>query len=512
MPSFAAARSISNPDQIALRDHLQEFSWSDIDRILNRIANGMLALDPTPVRRVAIFAQNSAETLLAHLGGLIGGASTVPVSFHLTAPELAYILEDSGSTVLFVGPETARTGLEAARLARIPLVIGWRCQPAEGIVHWNEWLDRASPHPPPLDHAPRANLMYTSGTTGRPKGTELPPTMFAGGATVEEHLERLARAPFALFGMHLVAGPLYHTGPLTGVRVLGGGKPVVVLPKFDAEAVLAAIDDYKVESSVLVPTHFIRLLALPEDIRKKYSTRSLKFVFHTGSACPVDVKRGMLDWWGPVLYEAYGATEVGTTCAISPHDWLKHPGSVGKPVPPFSVLVTDDQGRELPAGTEGRLYFRDSTGRGIVYHNDPAKSAAAHLAPGIFTLGEIGYVDAGGFVYITDRFSDMVVSGGVNIYPAESESVILRHPQVDDVACIGVPHPVMGEELKALVVAADPGKPPPAQEIINFCKANLAHYKCPKSVDFVGDLGRTAAGKVNKKKLKAPYWPESRSP
>ena len=207
-----------------------------------------------------------------------------------------------------------------------------------------------------------------------------------------------------------------------------------------------------------------------------------------------------------MLFEAYGATEVGTTCSIGPEDWLAHPGSVGKPIAPFAVHVVDDDGQPVPAGTEGRLYFVDETGRGIVYHNDAAKSAEAHLRPGVFTLGEIGYVDDDGFVFITDRFSDMVVSGGVNLYPAEAEQVLVRHPDVGDIACIGIPHAEMGEQLIALVIPTDPLSPPDAAELIAYCRDRLSHYKCPRSIEIVADLGRNAMGKINKKKLRAPYW------
>jgi long-chain acyl-CoA synthetase len=303
----------------------------------------------------------------------------------------------------------------------------------------------------------------------------------------------------------LVVGPMYHTGPLSGMRLLVAGKPSVILAKFDAEATLAAIDTYKTESAVMVPTHFVRLLALPEAVKNRYDVSSMRYVAHTGAKCPVDVKRSMISWWGPIFTDAYGATEVGTTCSISSEDWLAHPGSVGRCVPPFTARVYNDEGVELPPNTEGRLYFADATGRGVVYPNDPEKSAEAHIAPGVFTLGEIGYVDDEGFVFITDRFSDMVVSGGVNLYPAESEQVIVKHPDVLDVACIGVPNAEMGEELKALVILRN-GCTTTAAAILEFCRANLSHYKCPRTVEFVADFGRNTMGKVNKRALRAPYW------
>jgi long-chain acyl-CoA synthetase len=506
MTVFAARRAKESPGEVALDDGERELSWSGVDAALDRGANALQALDLGPARRVAVFATNAAEALLAHVVGLLGGTSVVPVSFHLTAEEAAYILEDSGAALLFVGPETAERGLAAARLAGVPRVVGWRCDSADGLTDWAAWLDAAPDGAPATDLRPLPNLMYTSGTTGRPKGTDLPPTMFAGGTTIAEHLDRLAQVPYVGLGKHLVLGPLYHTGPLLGARLLAGGCPVAIPGRFDAESSLRAIETHRAASTVMVPTHFVRLLALPDDVKHRYDVSSLKLVFHTGAACPVEIKRAMIEWWGPVFTEAYGASEVGTTCAITSEEWLAHPGSVGHCLPPFSPLVVDDDGSEVPAGTEGRLYFCDATGRGVVYHNDPEKSAAAHLRPGVFTLGEIGYVDEDGYVFITDRFSDMVVSGGVNIYPAESEQVLIEHPAVSDVACIGIPHPEMGEELKALVVPADPAAPPKAEEILAFCRDRLSHYKCPRSLEYVETVGRNTMGKVNKKKLRAPWW------
>jgi acyl-CoA synthetase (AMP-forming)/AMP-acid ligase II len=304
---------------------------------------------------------------------------------------------------------------------------------------------------------------------------------------------------------------MYHTGPLSGFRLLAAGIPVVVMNRFDPEAVLRAIDTYKTESTVMVPTHFARLLALPDEVKERYDVSSMKLIAHTGAACPVDVKKRMIEWFGPVFSDAYGATEVGTVCGISSEDWMTHPGSVGRAIPPFSALVVDDDGNELPAGTEGRLFFEDATGRGIIYPNDPEKTAAAHLRPGVFTLGEIGYKDADGFVYITDRFSDMIVSGGVNIYPAEAEQVLIEHPKIADVAVIGIPNTEMGEEVRALVVPVDPADPPTEAELIALCKASLSGYKCPRTVEIVSDVGRNAMGKINKRQLRAPYWAGGRT-
>ncbi len=506
MPRFAKECAAADPTGFALVDGDRELTWSQVDEALNRCANLLLDADRAgalgPAHRIAVFAENAAETALAHLGGLLAGASSVPVNFHLTASETAYILSDSDSRVLFVGPETAERGVEAARDAGVPLVIGWNCAGIDGVVDWDEWLAGGSTDDPPDEVVPRPNLLYTSGTTGLPKGTELPPTMFAGGTNMVEHLEALAQGGFSGFGTHLVVGPMYHTGPLSGMRLLCAGVPSVILSKFDPEATLAAIDTYKTESSVMVPTHFVRLLALPDDVKANYDVSSMRMLAHTGAKCPVEVKAAMIEWFGPVFRDAYGATEVGTVCTITSEEWLEHQGSVGRSVPPFTAVVLDDEMNEVAPGIEGRLFFRDATGRGIVYPNDPEKTAASNPEPGLFTLGEIGYMDADGYVFITDRFSDMVVSGGVNIYPAEAEQLLIDHPGVADVGCVGVPHADMGEMLVALVMPTDPASPPDPAELSDWLRERLSHYKCPREYHLVSDLLRNTMGKINKRRLR----------
>ena len=508
MTTFAARLAREKPDEVAVRDPDKAFNWAEVDEILNRAVNALLATDMGPDHRMAVFAENSAETALANLAGLLAGISVVPVNFHLTAEEVAYILNDSGAGVLFVDGVTAERGGEAAAESGVHTVIGWGGASGK-LQDWEAWLAASDSADPPSDMPPQPNLLYTSGTTGRPKGTPLPPTMFAGGDTVAEHLENMVERLSMMGGSstQLVVGPMYHTGPLSATRMLAAGVPSVVLGRFDAEKTLAAIEEHRIATTLMVPTHFVRLLALPDEIKQRYDVSSMERISHTGAKCPVDVKRAMIDWFGPVLFEAYGASEVGTTNAIGSEEWLTHPGSVGKTLPPFEALILDDDNNPLPPNTEGRLYFKDTTGRGVVYHNAPEKAAEAHIAPGVFTLGEIAFMDEEGYVYITDRFSDMIVSGGVNIYPAEAEQVLIDHSAVLDVGCIGVPNPEMGEELKALVIVKPDVECPSEEELIAFCRENLSHYKCPRSVDFVDDLGRNTMGKINKRKLRAPYWP-----
>lgn len=509
MTTFAAKLAGQYRDQVAIRDPHSALGWAEVDEVLNRAVNALLALDLGPEQRVAVFAENALETGLANLAGLLAGASVVPVNFHLTAEEVTYILDDCAARVLFVDAATLERGLEASAASAVHTIVSWAGSDRVSVHDWARWLAASDPAEPPSDMAPRPNLLYTSGTTGRPKGTPLPPTMFAGGASIAEHIENMAlqanaRGPL---GTQLVVGPMYHTGPLSSTRLLAAGVPSVILGRFDAENTLRTIEQYRIESTLMVPTHFVRLLALPDPVKASYDLSSLVRVSHTGAKCPVDVKKAMIDWFGPVLFEAYGASEVGTTNAITSEEWLTHPGSVGKTLEPFEAMILDDQGHPLPPNTEGRLFFRDKTGRGVVYHNAPEKQAEAHIAPGVFTLGEIAYLDEEGYVYITDRFSDMIVSGGVNVYPAEAEQVLIQHPRVLDVACIGVPNEEMGEELKALVILKpEMQEKPVSGDLVDWCRERLSHYKCPRSLDFVDDLGRNTMGKINKRKLRAPFW------
>ena len=505
MPKFSEQQALKTPNTIAMTDPYKSLTWEEVDEIINRAANIILKLNIGKKRRIAVFAENAAETALAHLGSLFGGASSVPVNFHLTADEASYILKDSESQILFIDDKTADRGIAAAREAGINQVVGWECQSYPEVINWEDWLSTGSSDPSPDEVTPLPNLLYTSGTTGLPKGTELPPTMFAGGTTMTEHIEGLSQSGFAEFGTHLVVGPMYHTGPLSGMRLLTLGIPSVILGRFDAETTLATIDEYKTESALMVPTHFVRMLALPDDVKKKYDVSSMQYAAHTGAKCPVDVMREMINWWGPVFRDAYGASEVGTVCAITSEEWLENPGSVGKTIPPFTAYVLDEDLNELPAGTEGRLFFRDSTGRGIIYPNDAEKTAQANPEPGLFTLGEIGYMNDGGYVFITDRFSDMVVSGGVNLYPAEVEQILIDHKEIADVGCIGVPNKDLGEELIALIVLTDPTSEIDMGSIAEWLRDRLSHYKCPRSYVTVTTLLRNTMGKINKRKLRDAY-------
>ncbi|MDO3402730.1 AMP-binding protein [Mycolicibacterium neoaurum] len=492
--TYARDLAHQRPDEIALRDRVQALTWSQVDARLTDAALALQQCDLGPARRVAVLARNSVDTLLAYVSCTLAGTSAVAVNSHLTAPETAFILQDSGAVLVLCDTDTAKVAVDAARIAGIDDVIAWGSGdlPA-GATPWERWATGGGE--PRTDVRPSRTLVYTSGTTGRPKGVELPMTSWVGGENIEEHLERLKSNRMVAFGRHLVVGPLYHSGPLTGSRLVAGGTPVTILQKFDAEELLQTIERDGIGSTIMVPTHFQRLLAVPEERRRAVDTSSLAYVLQVGAKCPVDVKRAMIDWLGPIVWESYGASEVGTTCMISASEWLERPGSVGRAVPPFEAFVKADDGTLAPPNTEGPLWFRDSSGHGVTYTNGARTGDE-------FTLGEIGRMDEDGYVWITDRLSDMVVSGGVNIYPAEVEQALRQHPSVGDVACIGIPHQEMGESLVAFVVADDPKAPPVFDELDRYARELLAGYKIPRVVYLVDSLPTTAVGKVDKRAIR----------
>ena len=492
--TFAATLAAERPEEIALRDPQRTWTWAGADAALRPLVNALLSVPLRPSRRVAVFAENSGQTLLHYAAATLAGTSAVAVNAHLTPAEAAYIFEHSAADLVLVDDATAERGRKAADLAGVKLVVGSTVA-LDRVESLEEWIRRGGDAEPPTERPPRRSVVYTSGTTGRPKGVELPPTSFVGGSDVAEHVARLADVGIVQHGRHLVVGPMYHSGPLTSTRIFLGGGPVTVLGKFDAEGLLQAVQRDRIASTIVVPTHLQRLLALPEEVRSSYDTSSLRFVLQVGAKCPEPAKRAAIAWLGDILYESYGASEVGTTCMISAAEWLERPGSVGRAVPPFEAVVLGADDEPAPPGTQGRLFFRDTTGYGVRYV-DGADGGE------LFTLGEIGVMDADGYVWITDRASDMVVSGGVNIYPAEAEQVLGEHPQVAEVACIGEPHEEMGEQLVALVVPVDEGQPPAPNEVLAWCRDRLTHYKCPRRIEVVDALPRTAVGKLDKKAMR----------
>jgi acyl-CoA synthetase (AMP-forming)/AMP-acid ligase II len=494
-------------DEVALRfEDDQTLTWAGLDALLNRSVNALLSRDLGPERRVAVFAENSIETVVAYLSGILSGCSGVPINFHLRAEECAYILRDSGAGLVLVGPETVDVGLEAASLAGGIPVVAWGVEARPGVEQWVDLVASGSPSQPPTDMHPRLYLYYTSGTTGFPKATEgVPvPVLGEGCDTVEEQVRAVVAQTPAEMRRALTVSPLYHFAQISVLkRVVLAGRGLVLYRRFDAERTLRAIHEYGVTEALIVPTQWIRLLALPEEVRARYDLSSLRRVVTGAAPCPLDVKYRVLDWFGPVLEEGYGATEIGGLTSIKSSEWLEHPGSVGRVRSGVRLYVLDERNNELGPNEVGALYFEDLTGTvDLRYYNDEEKTRGAHLRPGVWTLGDVGYVDEEGYLFLTDRSADMVNSGGVKIYPAEAEQVIGELSGVADVACIGVPDDDLGEVLHALVVPLDPERPPSAAALIAQTQERLSKFKCPRTVEFVADLGRAPTGKLNKQSLR----------
>jgi acyl-CoA synthetase (AMP-forming)/AMP-acid ligase II len=366
----------------------------------------------------------------------------------------------------------------------------------------------AQPSTPIRDEMEGDFLLYSSGTTGRPKGIKRALALAPMGQGPPAAVPFLQALGFASGDVYLCPAPLYHAAPLAwsmAAHRLGG--TVVVMERFDPAECLALIERYHVTHAQFVPTMFVRMLKLPEEERSTWDVSSLEAVVHAAAPCPVDVKQAMIDWWGPIISEYYSATEgIGATFITAP-DWLAHRGSVGKAMMGVAHIL-DDAGNELPSGEVGAVWF--SGGVEFNYHNDPQKTAEATDARGYSTVGDVGYLDEEGYLYLTDRKAFMIISGGVNIYPQEAENVLINHPKVLDVGVIGVPDAEMGEAVKAIVQPADwdDAGPELEAELIAYCRDHLASYKCPRSVDFDKELPRLDTGKLYKKQLRARYWPE----
>lgn len=509
-----AEQALANAGGLALVDANTERTWAQCADELPLVASAMLALAPSPDERWGVLGDNFLFTIMAHSAGLMAGVGTVAVSRQLMVRELADQIEDAHLVGLITGPSGLESCLAALRDGLVTRVVIHSCSvPADapsGAISWDAWLAETTLVTDFPTRPARPIMVYTSGTTGRARGTETR-WVLAKCETSKDYLDKLCAKASYPAGAHIIVGPLQHNGPLTAMRHFLMGGCVVVLNKFDGEEVLRLIQEHKVSSSVMVPTHFQRLLAVDESVRAKYDVSSLAMVAHTGSACPADVKMAMIDWWGPVLVESYGGSESGTLCRINSNEWLAHPGSVGKAVDPYVIHVFDEAGNELARNETGILAFEAPEGFGITYHQDPEKTAKAYIKPGIFTLGDMGHVDDEGFIYITDRLSDMVVSGGVNLYPSESENALREHPGVAEVAVIGIPHKDLGEQLLALVVATDPANPPSAEELETFCRERIAAYKIPRKYEFIAELPRNEMQKVDKKGLRKPYWDSDRT-
>ncbi|MGH8991706.1 MAG: AMP-binding protein [Acidimicrobiia bacterium] len=510
-----------DPDRPAIIDEFTELTRAEFNSRVNQLVHGLRGAGLGPGDTVALLSDNRHEYMETVAATGCSSWVLVPLNWHFTAGELAYILEDSGTKVLLadaafsdlaVAAAAESPGVEIKIMFGGPAAPGARGVPEDaGFADYEELL-AASPTTEPEDQATGAYLLYTSGTTGRPKGVSS--TAFATGQPLMvrnimlQGLAGLFQMPEG--GAVLVNSPLYHGGPFLYTHLAAAlGATVVARRRFDAAETLRLIDEHKITTAYFVPTHFVRFLKLDEATRKTFDGSSLKAVYHTAAPCAPEVKRQMLEWWGPVIHELYAATETGALGTfVTGAEWLNKPGTVGRAMPVAEILIIGADGQRLGPGQEGQIYIKNLVGGDFEYKGAPEKTAEAHLEPGVMTVGDVGYLDEDGYLFLCDRKIDMVISGGVNIYPAEIEAVLVTHPAVADAAVFGVPNDEFGEEVKAVVELA-PGHEASdelAVDLLNFARQHLARYKVPRSVEFSAGLPRTPTGKLLKRELRDPYW------
>ncbi len=483
-------------------------TYAELEARSNRLAHLLRSHGLQRLDHYAVFMENNSRYLECCAAGERAGLYYTCVNSYLTADELAYIVNNSASRALI----TSRTKLEvaAAAIAHCPKVTLFLVADGEGDAGKFIQLDAATarfPTTPIADEWLGTPMLYSSGTTGRPKGIlrPLPENLPSKPLPLFDFLRQLWRYRDGM--TYLSPAPLYHSAPqaAVGIAIRHGGT-VIIMERFDPEAYLALVEKYRVTHSQLVPTMFSRMLKLPEAARRRHDLSSLEIAIHAAAPCPTQVKEQMIEWWGPIIHEYYGATEGLGFTACDSAEWLAHRGSVGK-VLLGDLHILDQDMQPCPRGTPGTIWFKTATP--FEYFNDPEKTAAARSADGsMSTVGDVGYVDADRFLYLTDRASFMIISGGVNIYPQECENLLITHPKVADAAVFGVPNADLGEEVKAVVQAVPGVQPGPelARELIGFCAEHLAHFKCPRSVDFEAELPRLPTGKLYKRTLRDRYW------
>ena len=434
------------------------------------------------------------------------GISYTPINWHLNADEAAYILDDCEAKVFFATPAVGALAVAIAGAPRVThrFSVGGAIDGFDDLDEALATLQADGPTPSPVEGL---IMFYSSGTTGRPKGILRPYSGAPYGTGIGLEMLMSGLYEFNAESVYLCPAPLYHAAPLgwsMGTLRLGG--TVVMMRQFDPIKALALIERYHITHGQFVPTMFIRMLKLTEEERTRNDLSSLKVAIHAAAPCPVDVKDQMIAWWGPVIQEYYAGSEGNGFCAVDSPTWLAHKGTVGRPVGGL-LHILDEDGNELPTGEIGTVYFEGTAA--FEYHNDPAKTASAYNPKGWSTLNDVGHVDAEGFLYLSDRRSHLIISGGVNIYPQEVENVLTMHPLIADVAVIGVPDPEMGEAVKAVVQLVDMSKASPelAQELIDYCRERLAKFKCPRTLDFDPELPRLPTGKLFKRRLIDRYRP-----
>jgi long-chain acyl-CoA synthetase len=507
------AHAATHPDKAAvvMAGSGEVVTYQQLDQRSNRVAQLLRSLGLQQGDAIALCLENSSRFHEVAWGAQRSGLYYTAASTRLTAGELEYIVDDCGAKVFITSYEQREVA--AALADKLPNVTT-KLMMGGTIDGYDAYEDAvaAQPTTPIADESEGADMLYSSGTTGRPKGVRTPITgQPLGGASPLMLLIQ------GLYGatedsIYLSPAPLYHAAPLRYTMTMHrAGATVIVMEHFDPVEALRLIQEHKVTITQFVPTMFVRMLKLPVEERSGFDVSSLACVIHAAAPCPIPVKEQMIEWWGPVINEYYAGTEGNGFCAITSEEWLQHKGSVGRNlIGPTHIL--DEEGNELPPGEAGTIYFE--AGAQFSYHNDPEKTKGAYTEQGWSTLGDIGYVDEEGYLYLTDRKANMIISGGVNIYPQEAENMLTMHPKVADVAVFGVPNEDFGEEVKAVVKPADGVEPGPdlERELIAFCREQLAAFKCPRSVDFRDELPRHPTGKLYKRLLRDEYWKDRAGP
>jgi long-chain acyl-CoA synthetase len=503
-PSVHAGRTPDKPAYIMAASG-EVVTYAQLEERSNRIAQFFRARGLEPGDHIALFLENHPRFFEICWAAQRSGLVFTPISSRLTATEVAYIVGDCGARLFVTSRYLADV---AAELAALLPGVGTRLMIDGAIADYEPFEETVARYPATRvpDEVAGQDMLYSSGTTGRPKGVMMPQLMERIDA-----VSPLLDITTKIYGVdadtiYLSPAPLYHAAPLRfNMTMMRLGGSCVIMEHFDAEDFLRLVEKHRVTHSQLVPTMFVRMLKLPEDVRRRYDVSSLRCAIHAAAPCPVPVKEAMIAWWGPILHEYYGGTEGNGLTMVNSVEWLSHKGTVGRAVVGKLKIVGED-GEEVPTGESGTVYFAE--GRDFAYHNDAEKTAQSRHPKGWTTLGDVGYVDAEGYLYLTDRKAFMIISGGVNIYPQEAENVLVNHPEVVDVAVFGVPHAEFGEEVKAVVQPRDMAKAGPAlaDDLIAYCKRHLAAIKCPRSVDFEAELPRHPTGKLYKRLLRDRYW------
>ena len=511
---YPNASARANPDRpcIVMAGTGEVITYGELDARANRLAHLLRATGLQRTDHFSIFMENNSRYIECCSAGERSGLYYTCINSYLTPEEVAYIVQNSESKVLITSMAKREVALEAAKLCpalRLCLVVDGPAEATtgDGAMQALDVATAAFPSTPIADERAGMSMLYSSGTTGRPKGIlrPMPDVPPSEQVPLFHFLNGLWRYREGM--VYLSPAPLYHSAPQAAVGLtLRNGGTAVIMERFDPEQYLALVEKYRVTHSQLVPTMFSRMLKLPDDVRARYDLSSLEIAIHAAAPCPVQVKEAMIAWWGPIIHEYYGATEGLGFTACDSAEWLAHKGSVGR-VMLGDLHILDEEMRPCPKGTPGTVWFRTATP--FEYFNDAEKTRDARSADGsMSTVGDVGYVDDDGFLYLTDRATFMIISGGVNIYPQECENLLITHPKVADAAVFGVPNVDLGEEVKAVVqlmpgVAEDQAT---VDELMAFCAAHLARQKCPRSIDFEAELPRLPTGKLYKRLLRDRYW------